>query len=328
MLPIRYIFLAGFTGCRALRLSFGVLGREPREERVLQQHTQTEHGHVRSVETIQPVRQLTRREVRALDGHNSDRRGSRAEGQRSLRGLVRKLLPVGALGLSAALLVSVTVPASALTPMFEPTAPVTSAVAASAVEAGAQSVEVPEVEALDAERDDYKIVIKPKPKPKPKPSPARYGLASGSVAAPAPAVAASGAVRWPVDGLKVSDGFGYRVSPCAGCSSNHMGTDFTPGSGAPVYAIAAGTVSAVAASGGYGTHVYVDHNIGGQTVRSLYAHLQAGSAAVSVGQQVGAGTYLGAVGMTGSATGPHLHHEILNNAVNVHPYAWLSANVG
>jgi murein DD-endopeptidase MepM/ murein hydrolase activator NlpD len=250
-----------------------------------------------------------------------------------VRGLLSKLLPVGALGLSAALMVSVTVPASALVPAFQATAPATTSAAATAIEAGAQSVSVDDVEAVDAERGDYKIVVKPKPKPKPKPSPARFSVASGSgssaaagaAAAPAPV---AGGVRWPVNGLKVSDGFGPRVSPCAGCSSNHMGTDFTPGSGSPVYAIASGTVSVVAASGGYGTHVYIDHKIGGQSVRSLYAHLQAGSAAVSVGQQVSAGTHLGAVGMTGSATGPHLHHEILVNGQNVDPYAWLSTHAG
>jgi murein DD-endopeptidase MepM/ murein hydrolase activator NlpD len=287
------------------------------------------HGHARQLETIQSTaRPLTRREARALaDGPAHPRLDASAEPR--VRRLARKLLPVGALGLSAALIVSVTVPASALTPLFEPTAPVTSNVAAAQFEAGAQSMEVAEVEAVQAERGDYKIVTKPKPKPKP--SPARYAVASsapGASGASAPTVAPSGAVRWPVDGLKVSDGFGYRVSPCAGCSSNHMGTDFTPGNGSPVYAIAAGTVSVVASSGGYGTHVYVDHTINGQSVRSLYAHLQGGSAAVSVGQQVSAGTYLGAVGMTGSATGPHLHHEILVNGVNVDPYAWLAANVG
>lgn len=221
-------------------------------------------------------------------------------------------------------------PASALVPAFEPASPGTPAAVAvaEAVEADAQSMEVADVEAVDVARGEYKIVMKPKPKPKPKPSPGRYAVASGgSNAAPAKA-AVSGGVRWPVDSLKISDGFGYRVSPCAGCSSNHMGTDFTPGNGSPVYAIAAGTVSVVAASGGYGTHVYIDHQVNGQTVRSLYAHLQAGSAAVWVGQQVSAGTYLGAVGMTGSATGPHLHHEITVNGVNVDPYAWLSANAG
>lgn len=222
---------------------------------------------------------------------------------------------------------SVTVPASALEPAFEATAPESSAVA-SLLEADAQSMEVEDVEAADVERGDYKVVLKPKPKPKPKPSPARFSVASGSPAAAVGAPAPSAGIRWPVDGLKVSDGFGPRVSPCAGCSSNHMGTDFTPGNGSPVYAIAAGTVSVVASSGGYGTHVYIDHTIDGQSVRSLYAHLQAGSASVSPGQQVSAGTYLGAVGMTGSATGPHLHHEILVGGVNVDPYAWLSARAG
>jgi murein DD-endopeptidase MepM/ murein hydrolase activator NlpD len=236
-------------------------------------------------------------------------------------------MPVGALGLAAALLVSVTVPASALVPAFDATAPTASTVA-SPLEADAQSMEVEDVEAADAKRGDYKIVVKPKPKPAP--SPARYSVASddAAAAAPAPAPAPSGGVRWPVDGQKVSDGFGPRVSPCAGCSSNHMGTDFTPGDGSPLYAIASGTVSVVASSGGYGTHVYIDHTVGGQNVRSLYAHMQAGSAAVSVGQQVSAGTYLGAVGMTGSATGPHLHLEILVDGVNVDPYAWLATHAG
>ena len=273
--------------------------------------------------------------MRALEADTS--RGEKARIAKSpIRSLLSKLLPVGALGLSAALLVSVTVPASALEPALHAAPPATSNATATATEAGAQSIEVADVEAADAERGDYKIVVKPKPKPKPKPSPARYSVASGdsgdsgdsggSASASTPAV--SGGVRWPVNSLKVSDGFGPRISPCAGCSSNHMGTDFTPGNGSPVYAIASGTVSVVAASGGYGTHVYIDHTIGGQTVRSLYAHLQAGSAAVSVGQQVSAGTHLGAVGMTGSATGPHLHHEILVNGVNVDPYAWLSTHAG
>lgn len=320
LLPIRYIFLAGFTECRVSRPSFGMLVREPREERVLPQYTRAQTGHARRLDTSSlSTRPLTRREARAL-GASADAVAATREPR--IRRLFRALMPVGALGFSAALLVSVTVPASALTPLFEAAPPAQTYAVADAVQAGTQSMEVAEVDAVDATRGDYKIVAKPKPKPKP--SPARYGLASAN--APS-AVAGSGAVRWPVSDLKVSDGFGYRVSPCAGCSSNHMGTDFTPGSGAPVSAIAAGTVSVVAASGGYGTHVYIDHTINGQNVRSLYAHLQAGSAAVSVGQQVSAGTYLGAVGMTGSATGPHLHHEIVVSGVNVDPYAWLSANV-
>jgi murein DD-endopeptidase MepM/ murein hydrolase activator NlpD len=266
---------------------------------------------------------MTRRELRALAARPTDIKRRRTA-ESPIRGVLSKLMPIGALGLSAALLVSVTVPASALVPALHASPAATTTVAATALEAGAQSVEVADVEAPDAERGDYKIVVKPKPKPKP--SPARFSVATGPSGGGAPAI--SGAVRWPVDGLKVSDGFGFRVSPCAGCSSNHMGTDFTPGNGSPVYAIASGTVSVVASSGGYGTHVYIDHSIGGQTVRSLYAHLQAGSASVSVGQQVSAGTRLGAVGMTGSATGPHLHHEILVNGVNVDPYAWLSTHAG
>ena len=271
--------------------------------------------------------------MRALQAHSAEADGARIA-KTPVRGVLAKLVPVGALGLSAALLVSVTVPASALVPTFTAAPPATTAAAVTAVEAGAQSVEVDDVDAVDAERGDYKIVVKPKPKPKPKPSPARLEVAAESAASaapPAPAAppaAASGTVVWPVDKRTVSDGFGPRVSPCAGCSSMHMGTDFTGGNGAPVYAIAAGTVTVSTMSGGYGQHVYLDSVVNGQKVRSLYSHLQAGSSPVVVGQYVEAGTVLGLIGATGNVTGPHLHHEITVNGTNVDPYAWLAANVG
>ena len=107
-----------------------------------------------------------------------------------------------------------------------------------------------------------------------------------------------------------------------------MGTDFLGGNGNPIYAIADGVVSISAASGGYGTHVYIDHVVNGQQLRSLYAHMQAGSTPLSAGQQVKAGDFVGLVGSTGNVTGPHLHFELTVNGTNVDPDAWLQANAG
>jgi murein DD-endopeptidase MepM/ murein hydrolase activator NlpD len=136
-------------------------------------------------------------------------------------------------------------------------------------------------------------------------------------------------VRWPFDGdVRISDGFGPRVSPCAGCSSFHLGTDFLPGYGNPVYAMADGVVTAVNNAGGLGVHVVIDHLIDGQLITTTSAHMQVGSVRVSVGQSVKAGDAIGLVGNTGDSTGPHLHFELrLNGAEPVDPNAWLQQHV-
>ena len=137
----------------------------------------------------------------------------------------------------------------------------------------------------------------------------------------------NGTIQWPfATGVPISSGFGARVA-CSYCSSNHMGVDFAPGMGAPIQAIADGVVREVNPGGGaYGVHITIDHEINGQKVTSMYAHMQWGSPAVAAGQVVTVGQYLGDVGSTGASTGAHLHLEILVNDVNVDPFAWLKAN--
>jgi murein DD-endopeptidase MepM/ murein hydrolase activator NlpD len=138
-----------------------------------------------------------------------------------------------------------------------------------------------------------------------------------------------GAVRWPFPvAVPISDGYGARVSPCSGCSSQHKGTDFTPGVGAPITSIADGVVTIKEVSSwGFGNHVFIEHVINGQKVTTLYAHMQEGSSALKVGDVVEAGQFVGLVGATGAATGPHLHLEIrLDGVVQVDPFAWLKAN--
>jgi murein DD-endopeptidase MepM/ murein hydrolase activator NlpD len=141
----------------------------------------------------------------------------------------------------------------------------------------------------------------------------------------------SGPIRWPFPTqVTISSGFGERAAPCSGCSSMHMGLDFQPPNDSPIYAIAAGTVVEQSDDmGGYGNHVVIDHGnlLGdGTNVRTLYAHMQHGSVPLHVGDTVNVGDFLGLVGRTGTATGIHLHFEVLLNGTQVDPFAWLQHN--
>ncbi|MGH7141136.1 MAG: peptidoglycan DD-metalloendopeptidase family protein [Minisyncoccia bacterium] len=81
--------------------------------------------------------------------------------------------------------------------------------------------------------------------------------------------------------------------------------------GTPVHAAAAGRVIVARDNGGwnggYGNYVVISHANGTQT---LYAHMTTGSITVSVGESVSRGEIIGHVGMTGDATGPHVHFEV------------------
>jgi murein DD-endopeptidase MepM/ murein hydrolase activator NlpD len=134
-------------------------------------------------------------------------------------------------------------------------------------------------------------------------------------------------VQWPVPvGTTISSGFGLRE--CDGCSTDHTGTDFNPGNGFAIPAIADGVVTEAGwDSTGYGNKVVIQHNIDGQIVSTLYAHMQDNSIAVSVGQVITRGTILGLVGETGEATGPHLHFSVIIDGTMVDPYPWLLAHV-
>lgn len=139
-------------------------------------------------------------------------------------------------------------------------------------------------------------------------------------------------VVWPVDArTPISDGFGPRVSPCGGCSSNHEGADFDPGYGAQVHAIAAGVVVETNAPGwaALGIHVAIQHVIDGQVVVSAYGHMQVGSMPLKVGDYVYPGEVVGLVGSTGASTGAHLHFEIRAGGTNpIDPITWMHAHLG
>lgn len=130
------------------------------------------------------------------------------------------------------------------------------------------------------------------------------------------------------EGAPRSDGFGYRLAPCAGCSSDHNGVDWNPGAGAPVVSIADGVVTDIGGPGGsFGVFVEIEHVVNGQTIRTLSAHMQAGSLRHGVGDVVDVGEVVGAVGSTGQSTGAHLHFEVHVGGAPIDPVPWLAANV-
>ena len=135
----------------------------------------------------------------------------------------------------------------------------------------------------------------------------------------------SAPIQWPFPvGVPVSAAYGSS-SYLAEFSSAHSGVDLTPGAGAEIHAVAAGTVRIATESGGdYGVTVVIDHVIDGQVVSTRSGHMQYGSLQVTQGQRVTAGQIIGKVGQTGKATGPHLHLEVLlGGTTTTDPMPWL-----
>lgn len=118
----------------------------------------------------------------------------------------------------------------------------------------------------------------------------------------------------------ISSGFGYRRDPFTGAGAMHAGLDFRGPVGAPIYAAAKGRVSFAGVRSGYGNCIEISH---GNGLVTRYAHMSAFRA--RIGQDVDAGTVIGAIGNTGRSTGPHLHFEVRINDRAVNPRPFLEA---
>jgi murein DD-endopeptidase MepM/ murein hydrolase activator NlpD len=103
---------------------------------------------------------------------------------------------------------------------------------------------------------------------------------------------------WPVNG-RLNSSFGPRWG------SVHQGIDIGAGSGTGVMAAGSGQVVLAKYGTGYGNYIIVRH---GNGLETLYAHLS--GIYVGLGQYVGQGEIIGAVGCTGWCSGPHLHFEV------------------
>jgi murein DD-endopeptidase MepM/ murein hydrolase activator NlpD len=124
-------------------------------------------------------------------------------------------------------------------------------------------------------------------------------------------------LRAPVDFTRVSSVFDpRRFHPILQTIRGHMGTDYAAPVGTPVHASGDGRVSFVGRRGGYGNAIVLAHSNG---VSTLYGHLSRFASRIRVGTPVQQGEVIGFVGMTGLATGPHLHYEYLVGGVHKNP---------
>ncbi len=118
-------------------------------------------------------------------------------------------------------------------------------------------------------------------------------------------------LRAPLEFRRISSTFARaRFHPILGITRKHEGTDYAADIGTPVRAAGEGTVVRAGKSGGYGNLIELRHRNG---VTTRYGHLS--RILVHSGERVSQGERIGLVGMTGLATGPHLHYEFRVNGV-------------
>ena len=124
-------------------------------------------------------------------------------------------------------------------------------------------------------------------------------------------------LRAPLEFSRVSSRFNlYRRHPILNRMRAHRGVDYAAPIGTPVRAAGGGRVAFVGIKGGYGNVIEIVHPGG---VRTVYGHLSRFSRGLRSGTVVEQGRVIGHVGMTGLATGPHLHYEYLQNGVHKDP---------
>ncbi len=120
-------------------------------------------------------------------------------------------------------------------------------------------------------------------------------------------------LRAPLQFRRISSSFSRsRLHPILGIVRRHEGTDYAADRGTPVLSAADGVVLRAGWSGGYGNLVEIRHRNG---ITTRYGHLSRIAASVRAGARVGQGEVIGNVGMTGLASGPHLHYEFRVNGV-------------
>ncbi len=123
-------------------------------------------------------------------------------------------------------------------------------------------------------------------------------------------------LRTPVDGARLTSGFGTRKHPILGYSAMHKGVDFGAPQGTPIQAAGDGTIEFSGRNGSYGNYIRIRHN---SEYASAYAHLSRIAKDVRPGQRVRQGQVIGYVGSTGRSTGPHLHYEVMRRGTQVNP---------
>lgn len=125
-----------------------------------------------------------------------------------------------------------------------------------------------------------------------------------------------GLMRTPIDGARVSSTFGMRRHPVLGYSMMHKGVDFSAPTGTPVFAAGDGVIEEVGYKSGFGRFILLKHKSGLETA---YGHMSRFARGVVSGSHVQQGDVIAYVGMSGRATGPHLHFEVRVDGRQVNP---------
>ncbi|MDE2196215.1 MAG: peptidoglycan DD-metalloendopeptidase family protein [Gammaproteobacteria bacterium] len=124
-------------------------------------------------------------------------------------------------------------------------------------------------------------------------------------------------LRAPVDFTRISSGFSlHRLNPVLHYVRPHMGVDYAAPVGTPIKAAGDGRIVFSGWKNGYGRCMIIDHGDGYST---LYAHMSHFRRGLHAGSRVKQDQVIGYVGMTGIATGPHLHFEVRINGAPRNP---------
>ena len=123
-------------------------------------------------------------------------------------------------------------------------------------------------------------------------------------------------LKTPINGARVSSGFGFRKHPVLGYSKLHKGIDFAAPSGTPIFAAGSGTITYYGVKGGYGNFVQIKHN---SEYSTAYGHASRFVKKLRVGAKVKQGEVVAYVGSTGRSTGPHLHFEVMHKGSAINP---------
>jgi murein DD-endopeptidase MepM/ murein hydrolase activator NlpD len=125
-------------------------------------------------------------------------------------------------------------------------------------------------------------------------------------------------MKTPINGARLSSGFGMRRHPVLGFSRMHRGVDFAAPAGTPIMAAGDGQLEKIGWGGGLGRMVQIAHADGYKTI---YGHMSGFARGLRQGQAVRQGQLIGYVGSTGMSTGPHLHYEVLYRNDHINPMA-------
>ncbi len=123
-------------------------------------------------------------------------------------------------------------------------------------------------------------------------------------------------MRTPIDGARLSSGFGNRRHPVLGYTKMHKGVDFAAPTGTPIMAAGDGVVERCGPFSSYGNYICIRHS---GNMKTAYAHLSRFAKNVKAKCKVRQGQVIGYVGRTGRATGAHLHFELLQNGKHINP---------